>query len=80
MPGLTLPRLNFDRRTILRGVSAGAAWGMVVSTALLGLSFYHCGTICLGQIVDTAALSMLAGIFAIGPVAMLRREAPVPAR
>jgi hypothetical protein len=51
---------------------------MTVSTALLGLSLYRCGTICLEQIVDTTALSVLAGILSIGPVAMLCREATAP--
>jgi hypothetical protein len=52
----------------------------VVSIALLGLSLYQCGTVCLGQIVDTTALSLLAGIVAIGPLALLRRKAQIPAR
>ncbi|MGE3989198.1 hypothetical protein [Pseudorhodoplanes sp.] len=73
MTALTLPQLKFDRATILRGVAAGSAWGVTVSAALLGLMLHQCGTICLGQILDTAALSITAGIIAIGPVAMLRR-------
>jgi|EndMetStandDraft_4_1072995.scaffolds.fasta_scaffold476531_1 hypothetical protein len=74
MHALTLPQLKFDRATTLRGIVAGSAWGAAVSTALLGLVFYQCGTICLGQIVETSALSVAAGIVAIGPVVMVRRE------
>lgn len=69
----TLPRLQVERATILRGIAAGTLWGVTVAAALLGLSYYQCGSICLGQIVDTTALSLLAGIVAIGPVAALRR-------
>jgi hypothetical protein len=75
MHALTLPRLRLERAAMLRGVAAGTLWGVTVAAALLGLSFYQCGSICLGQIVDTTALSMLAGIVAIGPVAAFRREA-----
>ena len=80
MTTLALPQLTFDRRAVLRGVAAGLAWGVIVSGGLLGLSFYQCGTICLGQVVDTTALSVMAGIVAIGPVAMIRGEADAPAR
>jgi hypothetical protein len=80
MTALASPQLRFDRATVLRGIAAGTVWGVVVSTALLGLSLYQCGTVCLGQIVDTTALSVLAGIVAIGPLALLRRKAQIPAR
>ncbi len=61
-----------DRRTLVRGLAAGLAWGAIVATALLGLSFYQCGTFCLGQIVETTALSIAAGMLAIGPLALFR--------
>lgn len=70
----------FNRAAILRGLAAGSAWGAVVATALLGLSFYQCGDVCLSQAVETMALSVAAGIVAIGPLAMLRREAQTPAQ
>ena len=73
MQARTLPRLTLECATILRGIAAGTLWGVTVSAGLLGLSFYQCGSICLGQIVDTTALSLLAGIVAIGPVAAFRR-------
>ena len=77
---LALQRPTLDRATLLRGVAAGSVWGVVVSGALLSLSFYQCGTICLNQIVDTTALSMLAGIVAIGPIAMFKRNSAAPAQ
>ncbi|HWV51334.1 hypothetical protein [Pseudorhodoplanes sp.] len=64
-----------DRRTLIRGVTAGSAWGITMATALLGLAFHQCGTICLGQIVETTAMSLAAGMLTIGPIALLRREA-----
>jgi len=80
MHAVTLPPLNLERATILRGIAAGTLWGAAVSAALLGLSFYQCGSICLGQIVDTTALSLLAGIVAIGPLMLFRREAAASAQ
>jgi hypothetical protein len=77
MTALTLPQLRLDRARVLRGIAAGVAWGGTVSAALLALSFYQCGTICFGQIVDTTALSVAAGIVAIGPLATVRRAAAV---
>jgi hypothetical protein len=75
MTALTLPWTSPDRGTVLRGIAAGAVWGIAVATALLGLSLYRCGGICLGQIVETAALSVAVGIVTIGPLALFRREA-----
>ena len=74
MQTLALPQLEFDRGTLLRGATAGAAWGVIVATALLGLSLYQCGGVCAGQIVETTALSVLGGIVAIGPIAAFRRR------
>jgi hypothetical protein len=76
MPQLQLSAPGTDRRTLMRGFAGGTAWGVAVAATLLTLSFYQCGTICLGQILETTALSVLLGIFAIGPLALFRREAP----
>lgn len=78
MTTLTLPWRKLDRATVLRGIAAGTAWGAVVAAALLGLSFYRCGGVCLGQIVETTALSVAVGVVAIGPVAVFRREDTSP--
>lgn len=75
---MTAPALRWpkpDRKTIWRGLTTGTAWGLIVATALLALSFHQGGTICLGQMVETTALSITAGIVAIGPLALLRRTA-----
>lgn len=80
MHAIALPRLKFDRAALPRGITAGATWGAVVSAALLGLSLYQCGTVCLGQIVDMTALSVAAGIVTIGPLVLLWRTAQTPAQ
>ncbi|MFN3349841.1 hypothetical protein [Pseudorhodoplanes sp.] len=80
MTGVALCPSGVDRRTLLRGAAAGGVWGLVVATALLGLSFYQCGTLCLGQIVDTAALSVASGIVGIGPLVLLRRAEQTSAK
>lgn len=64
-----------DMATLLHGIAAGFAWGLIVATALLALAFHQWGTVCLAQIVDTMALSIAAGILTIGPLALLRRRA-----
>jgi hypothetical protein len=79
MTARALPWPKLGRGTILRGVTAGTAWGLIVATALLALSFHQCGTICLGQMVETTALSITAGILAIGPLVLLRRTAKIRA-
>ena len=71
----SLPRPRVGRRAMLRGLAAGSAWGLAVAAGLLGLAFYQCGTICLGQILDTASLAVAAGVVAIGPVAAFGRGA-----
>ncbi|MGV3635009.1 MAG: hypothetical protein ACO1NY_11730 [Pseudorhodoplanes sp.] len=80
MTALTLLAPCLDRRMLMRGLAGGTVWGVIVAAALLALSFYQCGTICLGQIVDTTALSVVFGICAIGPLAVFRRKAQAPAQ
>ena len=75
MTALTLLAPGLDRRMLMRGLAGGTVWGAIVAAALLALSFYQCGTICLGQIVETTALSILLGIGAVGPLAVFRRRA-----
>lgn len=73
MHSLTLPQPKLERTTILRVVGFGTAWGVAVAGALLGLSLYQDGSICLGQIVETTTLAIASGTLTIGPLAALRR-------
>ncbi|MFZ5693739.1 MAG: hypothetical protein ACOY5F_21095 [Pseudomonadota bacterium] len=66
-------RLRFDRTALTRAIAGGVAWGAAVAGGLLAVTFAQCGTICLGQIVETLALSAAAGLVTIGPLALLRR-------
>jgi hypothetical protein len=80
MATLSLQRPKLERRIVMSGLAAGSAWGATVAVALLGLTLYRCGTVCLGQIVETTALSVAAGIVAIGPLVLFRRQDDSPAR
>ncbi len=72
--------LNLHRHAVMRGLAGGCAWGITVAAALIALTFYQCGTICLGQIVDTTAMSIAAGMLTIGPLVTFRRETQAPAQ
>ena len=61
-----------------RGLAAGTAWGLTMGLGLPLLTFANCGVICLSDVAYTTAVSVVAGIAAIGPLAAFRR-APVPA-
>jgi hypothetical protein len=64
--------------TVPRGLLAGAAWGLTMGLGLPLMSFADCGVICLSDVAITTAVSVVAGIAVIGPLAAFRR-APVPA-
>lgn len=58
-----------------RGLVAGSAWGVTVSAFLAGLNFWNDGVVCVGDAAFTAALSVLAGLATIGPLAAFGRTA-----
>jgi hypothetical protein len=60
-----------------RGILAGAAWGLTMGLALPLLTFLSCGVICLSDIAVTTAVSVVAGLATIGPLAAFRH---VPVR
>jgi len=74
MTARSIPPLTIDRAAIVRGIAGGGAWGMIVASALLGFSFYRCGSICVGQIVETTTLAVASGVVAIGPLAAFKRR------
>jgi hypothetical protein len=71
---------GMERTALIHGIAGGVAWGVTVATALLAFTLYQCGTICLGQIVETTTLSIAAGILTIGPLALLRRPSDAAAQ
>lgn len=70
---LRWPRPRLTGRTALRVVAAGTIWGVVLSAGLTALSLYDCGGICPGDVIETTALSVAAGIATIGPLAAFKR-------
>jgi hypothetical protein len=62
-------RLTPTRRELARGLAAGVAFCLILTTGFAAMSAWQCGGICLPETVDNAALSLAAGIFGLGPVA-----------
>ena len=72
--GLKWRKLRLTRNDALRMLTAGTAWGVAVSAGLTGMTFWNCGMICQDDLVKTTALSIVAGILAIGPLAAYGRR------
>jgi hypothetical protein len=60
---------------VRRGLLAGTAWGLTMGLGLPVLTFVSCGVICLSDVAFTTAVSVVAGIVAIGPLAAFRHVA-----
>jgi hypothetical protein len=58
---------------LYRGVVAGSAWGLSVAAALIGMHFWNCGVLCLGDAAFTTALSVTAGLATMRPLAAFGR-------
>jgi hypothetical protein len=67
--GLDWRKLRLTRNESLRMLMAGTAWGVAVSAGLAGMTFWNCGMICQDDLIKTTAVSVAAGILAIGPLA-----------
>ena len=75
----TLQKFDWRNRLVTRGqlarmVTAGAAWGLLLTIGLVGIKFWSCEMICIDDTAATAALSVAVGILAIGPIAVYRRR------
>jgi hypothetical protein len=62
------------RAALTRAVVAGTAWGLIMGSGLALLSLRDCGGICVPDAALTTAISIVAGILTIGPVAALGRR------
>jgi hypothetical protein len=71
----TIMRIGEGAGALPRAILAGTAWGLTMGLALPLLSFLDCGVICLSDVAVTTAVSITAGILAIGPLAAFRRAA-----
>ena len=70
-PAMPLPHLT--PRSATRALVAGCAWGSILTAGFTAHAWSSCGIICIDDVLVTAAISMAAGIVAIGPLATLRR-------
>jgi hypothetical protein len=59
---------------IRRAVAAGTLWGVGLTVAFVALRFWQCGLICVDDVVNTAVLSVAAGIVTLGPLAAFGRR------
>lgn len=67
-------KLRLTRSEALRMLIAGTAWGIAMSAGLASMTFWKYGMICQDDLIVTTALSVVAGIFAIGPLAAYGRR------
>jgi hypothetical protein len=63
--------------TLPRGLLAGTAWGLTMGVGLPLMSFVNCGVICPSDVAFTTAVSVVAGIVVIGPLAAFRRASAI---
>lgn len=62
------------RAALARAVIAGTAWGLTMGTGLALMSLRDCGGICIPDAALTTAISIIAGIITIGPIAAVGRR------
>jgi hypothetical protein len=79
MSAISLARLDWQKLRLskpefLRLTVAGTIWGLAFSAGLITLSYCNLGMVCLDNVVMTTAISIAAGIFTIGPVAVYGRR------
>jgi hypothetical protein len=60
---------SLDRRAVLRMLTAGTAWGVVMASGFIGYALWSCGGVCLEDAAVTTATSIAAGILTLGPLA-----------
>ena len=65
-------RLALSSRDIMRGVIAGATFCIMLTAGFAAMSAWQCGGVCLPEVAGNAALSLVAGVLGLGPVAAYR--------
>ncbi|MGN6463233.1 MAG: hypothetical protein ACTHLY_18800 [Pseudolabrys sp.] len=72
---LAMPHATWMTRSwMTRSLIAGSAWGVALTAGLTGMEFAQCGAACIDQTVMTAAVSVAAGIGAMGVLIALTRN------
>ena len=74
LTGSSLQKLQMTKSEALRMLIAGTAWGLAMSAGIANMTYWRYAMICPDDIVVTTALSVAAGIFAIGPLAAYGRR------
>jgi hypothetical protein len=72
IPSCMIPSCMIPAGAMPRGLVAGAAWGLTMGLGLPLMNFVNCGMICLSDVAFTTAVSVVAGIAVIGPLATFR--------
>ena len=63
-----------DPQALRRAALFGAGWGLTFASAMTAMNLYANGCVCIDEAVWTTAVSLAAGIVAIGPVALLGKR------
>jgi hypothetical protein len=66
------PRLT--KTELLRILAAGAAWGLLMSAGLAGMTYWSYSMICPDDIALTTLFSVATGIVVIGPLAIFGKR------
>ena len=61
-----------DPVTLKRAVLFGAGWGLAFSSAMTALHTYQNACLCIDEAVWYAAVSTLVGVFAFGPLTLMK--------
>jgi hypothetical protein len=69
LPQARRPRLAMTKREVLRALTAGTAFAVILTAGFTVMAAWECGGVCLPEIADNAMLSFAAGILGLGPVA-----------
>lgn len=74
--GFDWQTLRLSKHDAVRMFIAGTVWGIAMSAGLAGMRWWNCGMICPDEIAFTTAISVAAGILAIGPIAAYTARRP----
>lgn len=67
-----LSRRLRDPAVFKRAALFGAGWGLTFSSAMTALHTYQNGCLCVDEAVWYAVVSIVVGVFAIGPVTLIK--------
>ena len=72
--GFDWQKLRLTKSELLRALAAGTAWGLAMSAGIAGMTFWNYNMVCSDDIAMTTAISITAGVLAIGPLAAYGRR------